>query len=216
LPFRTQPVDAPPQVDAPQQDALQHPPSATVTQNPDILFLQRPGVNMRSAASSTSRVVANPQMGTRFEVTNRESSWVQVESGALKGWINGRFLAVTEPQPPETLRLQTSAAGSAPTVDIKRTCQVAQKTITAIFGDDTAITVDGCLRQEQEAADHLAKNWATYPSEDRQRCVNRTSYMPSYVEWLTCFEMARDVRQIRKDQPDAPTKNKAQRKSKTS
>jgi hypothetical protein len=171
---------------------------------------------MRSAASSTSRVVATPKMGTRFEVTNRESNWVQVESGALRGWINGRFLAVNEPPPPETLRLQTSSAGSAPTVDIKRTCQAAQKTITDIFGNDTAITVDGCLRQEQEAADHLAKNWATYPSEDRQRCVNRTGYMPSYVEWLTCFEMARDVRQIRKDQPDAPTKNKAQRKSKKS
>jgi len=160
--------------------------------------------------------VATPKIGTRFEVTNRESNWVQVESGALRGWINGRFLAVNEPQPPETLKLQTSRAGSVPTANIRRTCQTAQKTITAIFGDDTAITLDGCLRQEQEAADHLAKNWATYPSEDRLRCANRTGYMPSYVEWLTCFEMARDVRQMRKDESAAPkpmTTKKAQKKS---
>jgi hypothetical protein len=155
-------------------------------------------------------------MGTRFEVTKRESKWVQVESGALSGWINGRLLAANEPHTPVTLKLQTSGTGSVPTANIRRTCQTAQKTITAIFGDDTAITLGGCLRQEQEAADHLAKDWATYPSEDRLRCANRTGYMPSYVEWLTCFEMARDVRQIRKDQTDAPTKNKAQRKSKKS
>jgi hypothetical protein len=155
-------------------------------------------------------------MGTRFEVTNREGNWANVESGPLKGWINRAFLAAIEPQPSEPVGSKASARGAAPTVDIKKTCQTAQKTISEIFGDDTAITFDGCMRQEQEAADHLANDWAKYPAEDRQRCVNRTGYMPSYVEWLTCFEMARDVRQMRKDEPAAPTKTKAQRKSKKS
>jgi hypothetical protein len=154
-------------------------------------------------------------MGTRFELTKREGNWAEVESGPLKGWINRAFLAAIEPKPSITLGLKASAAGTAPSVDIKRTCQAAQKTITEIFGDDTAITLDGCMRQEQDAADQLAKDWATYPAEDRQRCVNRTGYMPSYVEWLTCFEMARDVRQMRKDESAAPksTTTKAQKKS---
>src|SRR5262249_1149435 len=32
----------------------------------------------------------------------------------------------------------------------------------------------------------------------RQRCVNTTGYMPSYVEWLTCLEMEQQVNQLRK------------------
>ena len=115
-----------------------------------------------------------------------------------------------------SLQLLIGAASSAPSVDIKRTCQAAQKTITDIVGDETLITFEGCMRQEQAAADQLAKDWAKYPAQDRQRCINSTGYMPSYVEWLTCLEMARDVRQMRKDQPAASkSKRKAKNKSKT-
>jgi uncharacterized protein YraI len=214
-PPQARPIDVPPQVAAPGANKLQSEPSAAATQNLEVLFVQRPGVNIRSAPSRTSRIVGAAPMGTRFEVTNREGNWVAVESGPLKGWINRAFLAAIEPQPSVTLGSKGSATGTAPTIDIKKTCQTAQKTITEIFGDDTAITFDGCMRQEQDAGDRLAKDWATYPAEDRQRCVNRTGYMPSYVEWLTCFEMVRDVRQMRKDEPAAPksTTKKAQKKS---
>ena len=213
------PVVAVPQAPPPQTSAPQLRPPTVVSQTPAVLFVQRPGVNIRSAPSRSSRVVGTAPIGTRFEVTNKENTWVQVESGPLKGWINGRLLTANEPQPPATLRVQRSAAGTAPTVNIKSTCQAAQKTISEIFGDDVAVTFDGCMRQEQDAADQLAKNWGTYPTEDRQRCVNKTGYLPSYVEWLTCFEMARDVRQMRKDQPATPkstTRNKAQKTSKKS
>jgi hypothetical protein len=216
-PQTRRPSDAVPQV-APPQASVPLQPTATVPQKPDVLFVQRSAVNIRSAPSRTSGVVGTAALGTRFEATNRENTWVKVESGPLKGWINGRLLTANEPQPPATVRVQKKGA-IAPTVNIKATCQAAQKTITEIFGDDVAITFDGCMRQEQDAADSLAKNWGTYPAEDRQRCVNKTGYMPSYVEWLTCFEMARDVRQMRKDQPATPTsttRNKAQRTSKKS
>src|SRR5215204_2148456 len=96
----TQPADAPPQVApaAPKGDlALRRPPVAAA-QNRDVLFLQRPGVNIRSAPTLTSNVVGTAPKGTRFEVTNRDGEWVQVESGQLKGWINGQFLAPAEAQ----------------------------------------------------------------------------------------------------------------------
>ena len=67
-------------------------------ENPDIVFLQRPGVNIRSMPSANGTVVGTARKGMRFEVTNREADWVQVESGLLKGWINSQFLAPNEPR----------------------------------------------------------------------------------------------------------------------
>jgi hypothetical protein len=66
--------------------------------NPDIVFLQRPGVNIRSTPSANGIVVGTARKGMRFEVTKREADWVQVESGLLKGWINSQFLAPNEPR----------------------------------------------------------------------------------------------------------------------
>ena len=59
-----------------------------------------------------------------------------------------------------------------------------------------------CLSSEQRARDQLIKDWSTYSSVDRARCVRLAVYLPSYVEWLTCLEMERDVRKMKTDQPD--------------
>jgi Bacterial SH3 domain len=67
------------------------------SRNLEVLFLQRSGVNVRSAASRTSRVVGTARKGTRFEVTNRQGRWVEVNSGRIKGWISDRFLASNAP-----------------------------------------------------------------------------------------------------------------------
>jgi hypothetical protein len=67
-------------------------------ENADIVFLQRPGVNIRSTPSANGTVVGTARKGMRFEVTNREADWVQVESGLLKGWINSQFLAPNDPR----------------------------------------------------------------------------------------------------------------------
>src|SRR5829696_487500 len=95
-----QPADTKPEVapTAPDGDLAQGRPPVAAARNRDVLFLQRPGVNIRSAPSLTSNVVGTAPKGTRFEVTNRDGEWVQVESGQLKGWINGQFLAPAEPQ----------------------------------------------------------------------------------------------------------------------
>src|SRR5260370_39998835 len=55
----------------------------------------------------------------------------------------------------------------------------------------------GCLRKQLET------DWATYPASDKARCVQPKEYTPGYVEWLTCLEMDRDVRAMRKGQPAA-------------
>jgi hypothetical protein len=99
-PAQVTPAPAPPAPVAPPppttNNAALRPPAA-VPQGRQILFLQRPGVNIRATPSSTGNAVASAPKGTRFEVTNRNGEWVQVESGRFKGWINARFLG---PNPP--------------------------------------------------------------------------------------------------------------------
>jgi uncharacterized protein YraI len=67
-------------------------------QNPDIVFLQRPGVNIRSTPAATGAAVGTAPKGARFTVTRREGDWTQVENGRLKGWINSQFVAANKPQ----------------------------------------------------------------------------------------------------------------------
>src|SRR6516165_6522507 len=72
--------------------------SPKVAQSGDVLYLQRPGVNIRSTPSPTGSAVGTAPKGTRFKVTNRQGDWIQVEKGRLKGWINAGFLAPSEPR----------------------------------------------------------------------------------------------------------------------
>jgi len=69
-----------------------------IARSGDVLYLQRPGVNIRSTPSPTGSAVGTAPKGTRFKVTNRQGDWIQVEKGRLKGWINAGFLAPSEPR----------------------------------------------------------------------------------------------------------------------
>lgn len=55
-----------------------------------------------------------------------------------------------------------------------------------------------CISEEKEAHKTLQANWSGYPAGDRARCA-RTAGMasPSYVELLTCIEMAADARKLK-------------------
>jgi hypothetical protein len=64
----------------------------------DILFVQRPRVNIRSTPSANGTVLAIALRGTRFKVTGRQADWLQVQNGRLRGWINAQFLAPAEPR----------------------------------------------------------------------------------------------------------------------
>ena len=48
----------------------------------------------------------------------------------------------------------------------------------------------------------LVKDRATYSSADKALCMKTAVYLPSYVEWLTCLEMERDVRKERQQDRD--------------
>ena len=50
---------------------------------------------------------------------------------------------------------------------------------------------------EHDARDAIAKQWTEFLPADKGSCVRPNVYLPSYVEWLTCLEMRRDVRELR-------------------
>ena len=52
----------------------------------------------------------------------------------------------------------------------------------------------------QKARDQIVKDLATYASADKKQCMRTDVYIPSYVEWLTCLEMERDVRKERRQE----------------
>jgi hypothetical protein len=55
-----------------------------------------------------------------------------------------------------------------------------------------------CLTEEKEARSKLEAGWSKYPASDRTQCSD-TARMgtPSYVELLTCLEMARDAAKMK-------------------
>jgi hypothetical protein len=73
-------------------------PDVAASLSPDVVFLQRPGVNIRSAPSGNASVLGTAPKGTRFTATSREGDWVQVENTGLKGWISSQFLGPNRPQ----------------------------------------------------------------------------------------------------------------------
>jgi hypothetical protein len=96
-----------------------------------------------------------------------------------------------------------SAAADVPTVDIESTCSIAATAMVQLMGNSTVDSDRNiCLGSERGAHTALSKDWGSYPAEDRDRCVQTRVYLPSYVEWLTCLEMERDVRKMRINQPN--------------
>jgi hypothetical protein len=84
-----------------------------------------------------------------------------------------------------------------PGIDIQKTCQAAAGAMVSLMGGTTTEQdVNACLDSEQKARDQIVKDQATYSSADKKQCMRTGVYLPSYVEWLTCLEMERDVRKM--------------------
>jgi hypothetical protein len=62
----------------------------------------------------------------------------------------------------------------------------------------TPASLDSCLRDEESARTALAGSWSQFAAGDRTRCREETETggSPSYVELLTCLQMARDARKL--------------------
>jgi hypothetical protein len=54
--------------------------------------------------------------------------------------------------------------------------------------------VEGCFDDEKTAREQLVKEWRQFSGSDKTSCTDQTEYYhPSYVELLSCLEIARDA-----------------------
>lgn len=92
------------------------------------------------------------------------------------------------------------AAGPAPQLDVGPSCDAAAA--HGLNGRDR----NACMKEENDAKTVLNDKWKDFSARQHARCAGlvRMGGPPSYVELLTCLEMAEQARQI----PDRdPLKN---------
>jgi hypothetical protein len=98
------------------------------------------------------------------------------------------------------LPLVVAVADRVPNFDPARSCRAAASL--------TPASLDSCLGDERKARDQLGGQWTQFAPADRTNCtqVTETGGYPSYVELLTCLEMARDAKNLPRDKTDGPTR----------
>ncbi len=87
-------------------------------------------------------------------------------------------------------------ADDVPKLDVTASCRAASRAFQS--GRDNS----ACLADEQRARDALASQWSKYSAESRKRCTQMINDIPgtqSYVELLSCVEMAKDVQELPKN-----------------
>ena len=94
------------------------------------------------------------------------------------------------------LRPLAAVADEVPKFDVKKSCH---GDVQAYGGGDSAA---GCLADEQKAMDQLVSQWTQFGPESRTKCtemVNDIAGTQSYVELLTCLQVAKAVKTLPKD-----------------
>jgi hypothetical protein len=89
-----------------------------------------------------------------------------------------------------------------PSIDLQHHCRAAQRAIDMTLGT-TSGAYELCMKSEQAARDQLTQIWSSVTAANKSQCVVPTAFSPSYVEWLACIELFRDVDKTRKEAPTA-------------
>jgi hypothetical protein len=90
-----------------------------------------------------------------------------------------------------------AARAQVPTVDIKKTCRAAAAAMVSLGSAGSERDEEICLKSESDARERMIKDWSSFAAADRRDCVQPKTYLPSYIEWLTCFEMNKSVREMK-------------------
>jgi hypothetical protein len=89
------------------------------------------------------------------------------------------------------------ARAQVPTIDVKKTCRAAAAAMVSLGSAGSQRDEEICLKSENDARERMIKEWSSYEASDRKDCMQPGGYLPSYIEWLTCFEMNKNVREMR-------------------
>ena len=86
-----------------------------------------------------------------------------------------------------------AAAQDVPVLDISSLCRAQAKA-----APDMA---ESCLADEKKAREDLVRQWAQFASDSKARCTGIAKSIAgaqSYVELLTCLQIAKDVKSLPK------------------
>jgi len=89
------------------------------------------------------------------------------------------------------------AADPVPRLDIVQSCRSAGA--NSVMGAQSGTRNSAaCEQDENDARGKLQQEWGTYNADERTRCTHLTTLggSPSYVELLTCLEMAKAAKQL--------------------
>jgi len=109
----------------------------------------------------------------------------------LKFAISALLAAVILPALPHS-----AAADDVPRYDVRKMCKADVQAYSS------AQNVAACLADEQGARETLVSQWTQFATDSRARCskmVGDVAGPQSYVELLTCLQMAKDVKSLPKN-----------------
>jgi hypothetical protein len=88
-----------------------------------------------------------------------------------------------------TFAVGPALADSVPNLDVEQTCKSAQ---AAGSGLSDRASYDGCLRSERDAKHQAEQHWGSYTAASKRQCEAqfKAGGYPSYVEMVTCLELA--------------------------
>lgn len=89
--------------------------------------------------------------------------------------------------------LATPVADVVPTWNVEASCKGAVAADKALNVSDVQ-TVDGCMKDEQQARDELTKSWTQYAAPLRVRCEKEAGENgpASYVDLIVCLQIFAD------------------------
>jgi hypothetical protein len=86
-------------------------------------------------------------------------------------------------------------AGGVPRLEFAQGCHSSAR------GDANFLAT--CMRDEEQARQELSTKWETFPHADRTQCTALAKLggggLQSYVELITCLELAKDARALPKN-----------------
>jgi hypothetical protein len=93
-----------------------------------------------------------------------------------------------------------AVSDTVPKFDIVRECR---------FEGGSTVESDRCSQDEAEALEQLKENWAQFTGVDKGSCVGTATIggVASYVELLTCLEIAREANNTDKSPRDPKRKD---------
>ena len=104
------------------------------------------------------------------------------------------------------LMTPVAASNSVPLLSVEQVCDGIAKQGGVTFHDASIATEKkNCIDTEQATREEIVKKWSGFAPADKTACENeaRMGGESSYTEFLTCLEMARDVRAMRAQQGGA-------------